>query len=679
MNKEEAKKRIDELSSILREHNYKYYVLSAPDISDFEFDILLKELESLEAAFPDFKLPDSPTQRVGGEPTKEFKTVTHKYPMLSLSNSYSETEIKEFDARIRKIIDGEIEYTCEHKYDGVAIGITYINGLLTTAVTRGDGTQGDDVTNNVKTIKSIPLRLRGDYPAELEVRGEIFMSIEGFRWLNEEREKNGESLFANPRNSASGTLKMQDPAIVAKRPLDCFIYNSPNELDHISTHYETLKYMRSLGLKTSSQVAVCKNVEEIFEYISDWNEGRVHLDYNIDGVVIKVNNLQQQKELGYTAKSPRWAIAYKFKAERAETILLSIDYQVGRTGAVTPVANLDPVLLAGTTVKRASLHNADIIQKLDVRIRDQVYVEKGGEIIPKIVGVNLDARDAGATPVTFISNCPECGTELVRNEGEAAYYCPNEDHCPPQIKGKLEHFISRKAMNIDSLGEGKIEMLFNHHLVNNIADLYDLSYDDLYGLEKVIIDQDKEKIISFQKKSADNIIAGIEKSKEVPFNKVLFALGIRHVGETVAKKLALHFNNIDRLAAATHEELIEIDEIGGKIAESVINWFEKQAHKEIIERLRKAGVQLANVASNLQARSYKLEGKSFVVSGVFSNFSREELKLLIEQNGGKNVGSISSKTDYVLAGDNMGPAKKQKAEKLVIPIINEEDFQKMIS
>lgn len=679
MNKEEAKKRIDELSSILREHNYKYYVLSAPDISDFEFDILLKELESLEAAFPDFKLPDSPTQRVGGEPTKEFKTVTHKYPMLSLSNSYSETEIKEFDARIRKIIDGEIEYTCEHKYDGVAIGITYINGLLTTAVTRGDGTQGDDVTNNVKTIKSIPLRLRGDYPAELEVRGEIFMSIEGFRWLNEEREKNGESLFANPRNSASGTLKMQDPAIVAKRPLDCFIYNSPNELDHISTHYETLKYMRSLGLKTSSQVAVCKNVEEIFEYISDWNEGRVHLDYNIDGVVIKVNNLQQQKELGYTAKSPRWAIAYKFKAERAETILLSIDYQVGRTGAVTPVANLDPVLLAGTTVKRASLHNADIIQKLDVRIRDQVYVEKGGEIIPKIVGVNLDARDAGATPVTFISNCPECGTELVRNEGEAAYYCPNEDHCPPQIKGKLEHFISRKAMNIDSLGEGKIEMLFNHHLVNNIADLYDLSYDDLYGLEKVIIDQDKEKIISFQKKSADNIIAGIEKSKEVPFNKVLFALGIRHVGETVAKKLALHFNNIDRLAAATHEELIEIDEIGGKIAESVINWFEKQAHKEIIERLRKAGVQLANVASNLQARSYKLEGKSFVVSGVFSNFSREELKLLIEQNGGKNVGSISSKTDYVLAGDNMGPAKKQKAEKLVIPIISEEDFQKMIS
>jgi DNA ligase (NAD+) len=679
MNREEAKKRIDELSSILREHNYKYYVLSAPDISDYEFDSLLKELEELEATYPEFKLPDSPTQRVGGEPTKEFKTITHKYPMLSLGNSYSETEIWEFDARIRKLIDGTIEYTCEHKYDGVAIGLTYINGLLTAAVTRGDGMQGDDVTNNVKTIKSIPLRLRGNYPAELEVRGEIFMNIEGFKLLNEEREKNGESLFANPRNSASGTLKMQDPTIVAKRPLDCFIYNSPNELDHVSTHYEMLKYLRSLGLKTSLQVAVCKNVEEIFEYISDWNEGRVHLDYDIDGVVIKVNNLQQQKVLGYTAKSPRWAIAYKFKAERAETTLLSIDYQVGRTGAVTPVANLDPVLLAGTIVKRASLHNADIMQKLDIRLHDLVYVEKGGEIIPKIVGVNIEARKNNTAPVRFAENCPECGTELVRNEGEAAYYCPNEDHCPPQIKGKLEHFISRKAMNIDSLGEGKIEMLFDHHLVNNIADLYDLTFDQLNGLEKVIVNQGKEKKMSLQKKSADKIIAGIEKSKEIPFSKVLFALGIRHVGETVAKNLAQHFNSIDQLAAASHEDLIEIDEIGEKIAESVIKWFEKEEHKKIIERLRKAGVQLANEATSMQISSNKLEGKSFVVSGVFSNYSREELKLLIEQNGGKNVGSISSKTDYVLAGDNMGPAKKQKAENLGISVINEEDFQKMIS
>jgi len=679
MNKEDAKKRIEELTSLLREHNYKYYVLSAPEISDYDFDILLKELEALEEAYTAFKLPDSPTQRVGGEPTKEFKTVTHKYPMLSLSNSYSETEIQEFDARVRKLIGNEIEYTCEHKYDGVAIGLTYINGLLTTAVTRGDGTQGDDVTNNVKTIKSIPLRLRGDYPEELEVRGEIFMTIKGFKRLNKEREEKGESLFANPRNSASGTLKMQDPAIVAKRPLDCIIYNTPNDLYHISTHYESLKYLRSVGFKTSPNVAVCKTVEDIFEYINDWNEGRVHLDYDIDGVVIKVNNLQQQKALGFTAKSPRWAIAYKFKAERSETTLLSIDYQVGRTGAVTPVANLEPVLLAGTTVKRASLHNADIIQKLDVRLKDKVYVEKGGEIIPKIVGVNTEARKTDALPVTFTKNCPECGTELIRQEGEAAFYCPNEDHCPPQIKGKLAHFISRKAMNIDSLGEGKIEMLFDHHLVNNVADLYDLTYEQLYGLEKVIVDQGKEKKISFQQKSAEKIIAGIKKSKEMPFYKVLFALGIRHVGETVAKKLAFHYTSIDKLAEATHEALIEIDEIGGKIAESVINWFQKEEHKEIIERLRKAGVQLDSEASLQQLKSNKLDGKSFVVSGVFSSYSREELKSLIEQNGGKNVGSISSKTDFVLAGDNMGPAKKQKAEKLGIPIISEEDFQRMIS
>lgn len=679
MNKEDARKRIDELTSILREHNYKYYVLSAPVVSDFEFDILLKELEELEASFPELKLPDSPTQRVGGEPTKEFKTITHKYPMLSLGNSYSEKEIREFDTRIRKLIEGEIEYSCEHKYDGVAIGLTYIDGLLSTAVTRGDGTQGDDVTNNVKTIKSIPLRLRGDYPAELEVRGEIFMSIEGFKRLNKEREENGEGTFANPRNSASGTLKMQDPSVVAKRPLDCFIYNSPNNLNHISTHYNSLKYLRSLGLKTSSNIAVCKTIEEIFEYINDWSEGREHLDYEIDGVVIKVNNLQQQKDLGHTAKSPRWAIAYKFKAERAETKLISIDYQVGRTGAVTPVANLEPVLLAGTTVKRASLHNADIIKKLDVRIHDQVYVEKGGEIIPKIVGVNMDARNTDAEPVTFIKNCPECGTELIRKEGEAAYYCLNEDHCPPQIKGKLEHFISRKAMNIDSLGEGKIEMLFDHHLVNNIADLYDLTFDQLYGLEKIIVDEGKEKKISFQKKSADKIIEGIKKSKDIPFNKVLFALGIRHVGETVAKKLATHFNNIDQLASAKHEELIEVDEIGGKIAESMIQWFEKLEHKEIIESLRKAGVQMALKAASLQANSNKLEGKSFVVSGVFTRYSREELKSLIEQNGGKNVSAISSKTDYVLAGDKMGPTKKKKAEKLDVPIITEDEFQKMIS
>ncbi len=541
MNKENAKKRIEELTEKLREHNYKYYVLSAPEISDYEFDVMLKELEQLEETYPEFKYPDSPTQRVGGEPTKEFKTVTHKYPMLSLGNSYSEEEIKEFDARVRKLVNGEVEYTCEHKYDGVAIGLTYINGRLTAAVTRGDGVQGDDVTNNVKTIKSIPLRLRGDYPEELEVRGEIFMSITGFRELNREREEIGETAFANPRNSASGTLKMQDPAEVAKRPLDCFIYATPTELKNVSTHYESLKYLRTLGLKASTNVAICKTMDEIFEYIRDWDKGRKELDYEIDGVVIKVNSLEQQKLLGATAKSPRWAIAYKFKAERAETTLLSIDYQVGRTGAVTPVANLEPVQLAGTTVKRASLHNEDIIRKLDIRIGDKVYVEKGGEIIPKIIGVNISERKPALQPVLFIKECPECGTPLIRKEGEAAHYCPNEDSCPPQIKGKLEHFISRKAMNIDSLGEGKIEMLFENGLVRNIADLYDLTYEQLFGLEKVIVDNGKEKKLSFQEKTAKKIIEGIEKSKNIPYQKVLFALGIRYVGETVAKKTGSTF------------------------------------------------------------------------------------------------------------------------------------------
>ncbi len=678
MNKENAKKRIEELTEKLREHNYKYYVLSAPEISDYEFDIMLKELEQLEETYPEFKYPDSPTQRVGGEPTKEFKTVTHKYPMLSLGNSYSEEEIKEFDARVRKLVNGEVEYTCEHKYDGVAIGLTYINGRLTAAVTRGDGVQGDDVTNNVKTIKSIPLRLRGDYPEELEVRGEIFMSITGFRELNREREEIGETAFANPRNSASGTLKMQDPTEVAKRPLDCFIYATPTELKNVSTHYESLKYLRTLGLKASTNVAICKTMDEIFEYIRDWDKGRKELDYEIDGVVIKVNSLEQQKLLGATAKSPRWAIAYKFKAERAETTLLSIDYQVGRTGAVTPVANLEPVQLAGTTVKRASLHNEDIIRKLDIRIGDKVYVEKGGEIIPKIIGVNISERKPALQPVLFIKECPECGTPLIRKEGEAAHYCPNEDSCPPQIKGKLEHFISRKAMNIDSLGEGKIEMLFENGLVRNIADLYDLTYEQLFGLEKVIVDNGKEKKLSFQEKTAKKIIEGIEKSKNIPYQKVLFALGIRYVGETVAKKLAAHFKDIDQLATASSEELIEVDEIGEKIAESVIRWFQKPEHREIIERLRTAGVQLSTQGED-KPENNLLSGKSFVVSGVFNRHSREDIKALIEKYGGKNVSSISSKTDYVLAGENMGPAKKQKAESLGIPIISEEDFEEMIA
>ena len=678
MNKEEAKKRIEELTNIIREHNYKYYVLSIPVIDDYEFDMLLKELEKLEEAYPEFSYPDSPTRRVGGEPTKEFKTITHRYLMLSLGNSYSEDEIKAFDTRVRKLVNSEVAYTCEHKYDGIAIGLTYLNGILTTAVTRGDGVQGDDVTNNVKTIKSIPLHLRGDYPAELEVRGEIFMSITGFRELNREREEIGEAPFANPRNSASGTLKMQDPTEVAKRPLDCFIYAIPTEIQNVTTHYESLKYLQTLGLKTSSRIAICKTLDEVFEYIRDWDQGRKELDYEIDGVVIKVNSLEQQKLLGSTAKSPRWAIAYKFKAERAETTLLSIDYQVGRTGAVTPVANLEPVQLAGTTVKRASLHNEDIIRKLDVRIGDKVYVEKGGEIIPKIVGVNTGKRPAGTMPVEFIKNCPECGTQLVRKEGEAAYYCPNEDSCPPQIKGKLEHFISRKAMNIDSLGEGKIEMLFENGLVKDIADLYDLTYEQLFGLEKVIIDNGKEKKLSFQEKTAKKIIEGIEKSKDTPYPKVLFALGIRYVGETVAKKLAAHFKDIDQLASANFEGLIEVDEIGEKIAESVIRWFQKPEHRKIIDRLKTAGVQLSTQKEE-QPENDLLGGKSFVVSGVFSRYSREDIKALVEKFGGKNISSISSKTDYVLAGENMGPAKKQKAESLGIPIISEEDFEKMIT
>ncbi|MCF6341651.1 MAG: NAD-dependent DNA ligase LigA [Bacteroidales bacterium] len=680
MTKEEAKKRIADLTAMLQQHNYNYYVLSQPAISDYEFDALLKELEQLEAHFPELKLSDSPSQRVGGEPTRFFATVKHKYPMLSLSNSYSEAEIAEFDTRVRKLLAGEeVEYVCELKYDGVAIGLTYEKGLLKQAVTRGDGLQGDDVTANVKTIKSIPLRLRGNYPDELEIRGEIFMSLRGFRQLNAEREEIGEAPFANPRNSASGSLKMQDPKEVAKRPLDCFLYYLPRESPHYTTHYGSLKYAGKLGFKVSKNVAVCTSIGEIFEFIHDWDEGRSQLDYDIDGIVIKVNSLAQQKRLGFTAKSPRWAIAYKFKAEQAETVLLSVDFQVGRTGAVTPVANLSPVHLAGTTVKRASLHNADIIKKLDLHSGDHVFVEKGGEIIPKVTGVNPAKRKAGAHPVRFISHCPQCGTELLRKEGEAAHYCPNEDFCPPQIKGKLEHFISRKAMNIDSLGEGKIDLLFEKGLVKNVADLYDLEYKQILGLEKIIPGDEgkKEKKLSFKEKTANNIINGIRASRAVPFHRVLFALGIRFVGETVAKKLAAHYSDIDHLSKAGFEELVEVDEIGEKIAESVLNWFQKPENRHIVERLREKGVQLANAAPATPV-SNVLENKSFVVSGIFQRYSRDELKTLIEQNGGKNVGGISSKTDFVLAGDKMGPAKKQKADKLGIPIISEEDFEKMI-
>lgn len=679
MDKTLAKQRIGELTEQLQQHNYNYYVLSKPVISDYNFDLLLKELENLEAQFPDLRLPDSPTQRVGGEPTKDFETITHKYPFLSLSNCYSEQEIREFDTRIRKTIGDEVEYVCELKYDGVAIGITYENGLLKQAVTRGDGLQGDDVTNNVKTIRSIPLKLRNDFPDNLEIRGEIYFPINAFNQLNTDRENIGLMPFANPRNSASGSLKMQDPKEVAKRPLDCFLYYIPSELNLVSTHYESLQYAERLGFRVSKNVALCKNIDEIFEFINDWDKGRHELEYEIDGIVIKVNNIADQNKLGYTAKNPRWAIAYKFKAEQAETIIESISYQVGRTGAITPVANLSPVLLAGTTVRRASLHNADIIAKLGIREGDHVLVEKGGEIIPKIVGVNLEKRKTNSTPVHFIENCPECDTSLIRKEGEAAHYCPNEDHCPPQLKGKLEHFISRKAMNIDSLGEGKIEMLYDNGLLNNVADFYELTYDQLLGLEKIIPSEDgkKEKKISFREKTAENIIRGIEESKKIRFPKVLFALGIRYVGETVAKKLARYFNNIDAIIGASYDELIEVEEIGEKIAESVINYFGKQEHIKIINQLINKGLNLENQENHL-SESVLLSEKSFVVSGVFDNYSRDELKRLIEFHGGKNIGSISSKTDFVLAGDKMGPAKRKKAEKLGIPIISEQDFEKMI-
>ena len=679
MTVKQAKERIDQLTKELQQHNYNYYVLSKPTIEDYDFDLLLKELERLEKEYPELAHPDSPTQRVGGEPTKSFQTVTHKHPFLSLSNTYSEEEITEFDTRVRKLIGDNVEYVCELKYDGVAIGLHYEDGLLTQAVTRGDGIRGDDVTNNVKTIRSIPLKLKNDFPADLEIRGEIFFPKKAFVKLNNEKEMMGEELYANPRNTASGTLKMQDPKEVSRRKLDCFLYYIPESHGKFSTHYESLKYAQNLGFKVSQNTALCKNLDEIFEYINDWDQGRHSLGYEIDGIVIKVNNLKQQHDLGYTAKSPRWAIAYKFKAEQAETNLESISYQVGRTGAVTPVANLKPVLLAGTTVKRASLHNADIIRKLDVRIGDVVFVKKGGEIIPKIVGVNLAKRDEKAQEITFIKFCPECGTALTRAEGEAAHYCPNEDHCPPQIKGKLEHFISRKAMNIDSLGEGKISMLNDQGLLKNAADLYDLTYDKIFGLEKIIPDPEgkKEKKISFREKTSTNIISGIEASKNRPFDRVLYALGIRFVGDTVAKKLASHYKNIDALALASFEDLIEVEEIGEKIAQSVIDYFAKDEHKTLIERLKNSDLKFEIEETDVVG-SNLLNGKSFVVSGVFKRHSRDEIKEKISHFGGKNVGSISSKTDFILAGDNMGPSKKQKAESLGIPIITEDDFEKMI-
>ncbi|HIP35321.1 MAG TPA: NAD-dependent DNA ligase LigA [Crocinitomix sp.] len=664
----QIKHKIKHLTKELNKHNYKYYVLNEPSISDYEFDILLKELEELEKKYPQFVSPNSPTKRVGGDITKTFQTVKHIYPMLSLANTYSKSELVEWENRLKKIVDTDIEYVCELKYDGVAIGIRYENGELVKAITRGDGTQGEDVTANVRTIKTIPLTLKGDYPTNFEIRGEIFLPLKNFEKLNNEREDIGEPLYANPRNTASGTLKQQDSRIVAQRGLDCFLYGVYGENLSFKSHYEAVKKAGEWGFKipdeSKNYLKKVKSIDEIMEFVTYWDKHRHQLPFEIDGIVLKVNNYHLQNELGFTAKNPRWAISYKFKAEKVETQLESVSYQVGRTGAITPVANLTPVLLAGTTVKRASLHNADQIKKLGLHLNDFVYVEKGGEIIPKIVGVNLDKRKADATPIQFITHCPICTTELIRKDGEANHYCPNELGCAPQIKGKIEHFISRKAMDIDGMGPETIELFYDAGLVKNIADLYTLTFNDIIKLERIA------------DKTANNILQGLETSKQRPFERVLFAIGIRYVGETVAKKLARHFLTIDRIINASYEGLIAVEEIGEKIAESVINYFKDERNQQIIGRLKSYGLHF-EMQVNEHATD-KLENQTFVISGVFEKVSRTELKKLIEENGGKNTSSISSKTDYLVAGKNMGPKKLEKAERLGVKIINEDEFLEMI-
>ena len=675
MNFPGVKERIEQLSKEIEQHNYNYYVFDHPTISDFEFDMLLDELIRLEKQHPEFISPNSPTQRVGGQITKEFKSVTHKYPMQSLANSYSKDDLKDFDDRVKKglgivstdLFSNDVEYVCELKFDGLSISLTYEHGTLKQAVTRGDGVQGDDVTTNAKTIRSIPLNLKGDFIDLFEIRGEIFLPLKVFAQINKEREESGEALLANPRNAASGTMKMQDSAVVAKRKLDCFVYNMMGENLPAKSHYENLEKAKTWGFKISPYTKLCNSIDEVFNFIDHWDKKRHDLPFDIDGIVIKVNSYTQQQQLGFTAKSPRWAIAYKFKAEQVSTILEEITYQVGRTGSITPVANLKPVLLAGTTVKRASLHNADIIEKLDVRLGDHVFVEKGGEIIPKIIGVDLSKRKPDAEVVKYITHCPECGSELVRRDEEANHYCVNENHCPPQIKGKIEHFVSRKAMNIDSLGGETIEQLYDAKLINNIADIYELKKEQLLPLERMA------------EKSVNNLLEGIEASKQIPFERVLYSIGIRHVGETTAKKIARKIKNIDALISASEEELFHVDEVGEVIAKSIVAYFADTENKNIIERLKSFGLQFELSEEQLQSTTDKLQGRTFVISGVFQKHSRDELKDLIEKNGGKNTGSISAKTNYVLAGDNMGPEKLKKAEKLGVAIITEDDFLNLIS
>ncbi len=654
---------------------------ASPVISDYEFDMLLEKLSALEKQYPEFMQADSPTQRVGGTVTSEFSSARHTYPMLSLSNTYSDSELRDFDERVRKIIDGPLEYICELKFDGLSISLTYENGLLTKALTRGDGERGDDVTANVRTIRTIPLRLSGtSYPSIFEVRGEIILPRPGFEKMNLERIEIGESPFANPRNAAAGSLKLQDSAEVARRPLDGYMYYALGESLGFDNHKQSLQALSAWGFKISDKTALCNSIDEVLAFINKIEKERDKLTFDIDGIVIKVNSLEQQQALGFTAKSPRWAISYKYKAEQVSTQLLSIDFQVGRTGVVTPVANLKPVKLAGTVVKRASLHNADVIAKLDVRIGDQVFVEKGGEIIPKIIGVDFSKRDLFAEPFSFIEKCPECQTPLERQEGEAANICPNEDHCPPQIKGKLEHFIHRKAMNIDSLGEGKIEMLYDHKLVNNVSDLYTLTYESILNLTKVIKGTDgaKDKKLSFKEKTAENIISGIQASKSAPFERVLFAIGIRYVGETVARKLALHFKNIDAIKVAGLEDLQQAENIGEKVAASIYAFFRKPENLELIDKLRDAGLNMvAEKQPDLIHSS--ITGKNIVVTGSFgSSDRRKELEGLVNSHGAKLSGGVTSKTDFVVAGEKMGPEKRQKALNLGIPVITEAEFLEML-
>jgi len=674
MDKQVAEKRIKELSTEIEIHNHSYYVLDKPSISDFEFDKLLEELIALENQFPEFADSNSPTKRVGGAVTKEFKSVKHKYPMLSLSNSYNEEDLLDFDRRVQEglgisatdLFGGSLNYVCELKFDGLSIGLTYRDGEFVQAVTRGDGVQGDDVTNNVKTIRSVPLKLTGDYPSEFEIRGEIFLPRPIFEKINKEREEIGDALLANPRNAASGTMKMQDSKVVASRKLDCFLYNVIGSTLPFKSHFESLNAAKSWGFKISEDAKMVNNIQEVLQFIHHWDKKRFELPFDIDGIVIKVNDYRQQLQLGFTAKSPRWAIAYKFKAEQVSTQLLSITYQVGRTGAITPVANLKPVALGGTMVKRASLHNADIIEKLDIREGDFVFVEKGGEIIPKIIGVDLLRRAKDSQKTIYISHCPECNTALARNEGEANHFCPNEIECPPQVKGRMEHFVGRKAMDIDSLGAETLDQLYSVGLVKNIADLYDLKKEQLLNLERMA------------EKSAQNLIDGIEASKSVPFERVLYAIGIRHVGETTAKKIAKKVKSLDVLMKASKEDLLAIDEVGEIIAVSLAKFFSDERSREIIQRLKNAGLQFELSEEQQLQGSEKLKGFTFVISGVFNKYSRDQLKEMIESHGGKNSGSISGKTSYVLAGENMGPEKLKKAQSLGVKIISEDDFLEMI-